>query len=50
MNSIWITEPVLGSEGVGDALKKAGYGTEKKVVALKGVGAPTPVFKLRSGA
>jgi class 3 adenylate cyclase len=42
---IWLTEPVLASDGVGEALTKAGYARERKVVALKGVGAPTPVFR-----
>jgi class 3 adenylate cyclase len=43
---IWISEPVLAAEGVGDALKGAGLDPERRVVALKGVGAPTPVFRL----
>ncbi len=43
---IWVTEPVLAAEGVSDALRASGLGTERKVVSLKGVGAPTPVFRL----
>ncbi len=42
---IWLTESVLASDGVGAALEKSGYSKERKVVALKGVGAPTPVFR-----
>jgi class 3 adenylate cyclase len=42
---IWLTEPVLGADGVGEALARAGYSNERKVVSLKGVGAPTPVFR-----
>jgi len=47
---IWLTEPVLAAEGVGEALRAAGLGTERKVVSLKGVGAPTPVFRLATPA
>jgi class 3 adenylate cyclase len=42
---IWLTESVLAAEGVGAALDKSGYSKERKVVALKGVGTPTPVFR-----
>lgn len=43
---IWLTEPVLAAEGVDDVLKRAGLQRERRVVSLKGVGAPTPVFRL----
>lgn len=42
---IWLTEPVAGAEGVGPLLERSGYASERRVVALKGVGAPTPVFR-----
>jgi class 3 adenylate cyclase len=42
---IWLTESVLAADGVDEALQKSGYSKERKVVALKGVGTPTPVFR-----
>lgn len=42
---IWLTESVLAAEGVSQTLEKGGYKPERKVVALKGVGTPTPVFR-----
>jgi class 3 adenylate cyclase len=42
---IWLTESVLAADGVKQALEKSGYRSERKVVALKGVGTPTPVFR-----
>ncbi|MBL8957485.1 MAG: adenylate/guanylate cyclase domain-containing protein [Myxococcaceae bacterium] len=43
---IWVTGAVLAAEGVAEALRELRLGTERKVVSLKGVGAPTPVFRL----
>jgi class 3 adenylate cyclase len=42
---IWLTEPVLGAEGVEAALRQAGYTSERRVVSLKGVGSPTAVYR-----
>jgi class 3 adenylate cyclase len=42
---IWISESVAGGAGVSPLLEGAGFASERKVVALKGVGAPTPVFR-----
>jgi class 3 adenylate cyclase len=42
---IWLTESVAAADGVDAALEKSGYSKERKVVALKGVGTPTPVFR-----
>jgi class 3 adenylate cyclase len=42
---IWITESVASGAGVSPLLEGAGFAKERKVVSLKGVGAPTPVFR-----
>jgi class 3 adenylate cyclase len=42
---IWITESVAKGHGVSPLLEGAGFKSESKVVSLKGVGAPTPVFR-----
>jgi class 3 adenylate cyclase len=42
---IWVSESVEESTGVAPLLEGAGFAKERKVVALKGVGTPTPVFR-----
>ncbi len=42
---IWLTESVGAADGVSATLERAGYRGERQVVALKGVGTPTPVFR-----
>ena len=42
---IWVSESVEASAGVAPLLEEAGFAKERKVVSLKGVGAPTPVYR-----
>ena len=42
---IWVTEPVIGTEGVRPILLRSGYREEKQLVALKGIGQSTIVYQ-----
>lgn len=42
---VWVTETVAQGAGVDAVLKAAGFAPERRVVSLKGVGAPTPVYR-----
>ncbi len=45
---VWITEAVFNSPGVPDILQASGLKSETKMATLKGIVAPTPVYRLFS--